>query len=142
MLQMQWCQDFGPDTIAGCAPDIIRPPPRESFQSSFPFLNQNLGVNRCRTERANIAARGFIEVRFTHLPAIRTSDHKRFFVFWFRHTCHSVVCGRSLRSQLIIFASRYRTSLLGLPCTEERCLLHSLMLAGGRRTSPARRRIR
>src|SRR5881409_2972730 len=53
-----------------------------SFHSALLLFNQDLRIERCRTERADITPRGFIVIRLPHLFAVWAANSKRFVFFW------------------------------------------------------------
>jgi Zn-dependent peptidase ImmA (M78 family) len=52
-----------------------------SLQSALFFLDNDLSIEWSGANGTHIAPRGFIEIRFVLLIAIRTSDQKRFIIF-------------------------------------------------------------
>jgi hypothetical protein len=55
------------------------------FHATLLLFDDNLRIQRLGTDRAYIPVGGLVEVWFTHLPAIRTTDNEWFVGFRFRH---------------------------------------------------------
>ena len=72
-----------PELAAFSTPSI--PGSHDLFQAPLLLLNQDLGIDRLGAHGTDIAPRGFVEVRLANLPAVWTSDDKRFFFFGLWH---------------------------------------------------------